>query len=72
MNVKGNAIYAAYDLVCGTGASDSYICRIDSKKKTKKLLTKGRNPVLIGKKIYFIKTAYNKEYDSDKVWEFML
>ena len=66
LNVKGNAIYAAYDLVCGTGASDSYICRIDSKKKTKKLLTKGRNPVLIGKKIYFIKTAYNKEYDSDK------
>ena len=64
--MKGNAIYAAYDLVCGTGASDSYICRIDSKKKTKKLLTKGRNPVLIGKKIYFIKTAYNKEYDSDK------
>lgn len=36
LNVKGNAIYAAYDLVCGTGASDSYICRIDSKKKTKK------------------------------------
>lgn len=66
LNVKGNAIYAAYDLVCGTGASDSYICRIDSKKKTKKLLTKGRNPVVIGKKIYFIKTAYNKEYDSDK------
>ena len=51
LNVKGNAIYAAYDLVCGTGASDSYICRIDSKKKTKKLLTKGRNPVVIGKKI---------------------
>ena len=66
LNVKGNAIYAAYDLVCGTGASDSYICRIDSKKKTKKLLTKGRNPVVMGKKIYFIKTAYNKEYDSDK------
>ena len=72
LNVKGNAIYAAYDLVCGTGASDSYICRVDSKKKTKKLLTKGRNPVVIGKKIYFIKTAYNKEYDSDKDMGIML
>lgn len=66
LNVKGNAIYATYDLVSGTGESNCYICRIDCKKKTKKLLTKGRNPVVIGKKIYFIKTAYNKEYDSDK------
>ena len=61
-----------YDLVCGTGASDSYICRIDSKKKTKKLFTKGRNPVLIGKKYILLRLLITKNTTVIKIWEFML
>lgn len=66
LNIKGNYIYAGYDIQNGTDGSNEYICKINLKKKTKKILTKGRSPVVIGKKIYFVRTKYNKNYFADE------
>ena len=60
LNIKGNNIYATYNIVDGSDGFNCYICKINVKKKTKKLLTKGHHPIVIGNKIYFVKTKYNK------------
>lgn len=66
LNIKGNNIYATYNIVDGSDGFNCYICKINVKKKTKKLLTKGHHPIVIGNKIYFVKTKYNKTIFQDE------
>lgn len=66
LNIKGNNIYATYNIVDGSDGFNCYICKINVKKKTKKLLTKGHHPIVIGNKIYFVKTKYNKTFYQDQ------
>ena len=71
LNIKGNNIYATYNIVDGSDGFNCYICKINVKKKTKKLLTKGHHPIVIGNKIYFVKTKYNKTFSGTRIKESM-
>ena len=55
LSIKGNYIYAVLDKVFGygTGYEEPYIYRISKDGKTKTKLAVGKEPVIIGDKIYY-------------------
>lgn len=55
LTIKGNYIYACWDLFYGTDSSDPYIYRFSKDGKSKKRLAAGSNPVIIKNRIYYQK-----------------
>lgn len=60
LTVKGNYIYATWDLALGTEYTQNYIYRFSKDGKTKKRLACGVNPVIIKNRIYYEKCTLEK------------
>ncbi|BBF43865.1 hypothetical protein lbkm_2553 [Lachnospiraceae bacterium KM106-2] len=55
ISVKGNYIYATWDVFYGTAASERYIYRFTKDGKKRERLACGYNPMIIGNRIYYTK-----------------
>lgn len=66
IEVKGKYIYMQGNSFPGSGGDINYIYRIRKDGKKMQKLAKGRSPVIVGKYIYYIKTRFDKEIDSDQ------
>lgn len=66
----GSYVFATRDAYTGTDGSNDYIYKIRKDGKAVKKLDKGRNPVIVGDWLYYIKTKKYEWYDgfySDKI-----